>query len=144
METEKDTRWIQRYNNFHRACQRLVEVTESDRFASDLSELEKEGLIQRFEYTYELAWKTLQDLLLFKGYDFMSGPNGTLKQAFEDGIIVNHDAWRRMGKSRNTVTHTYDEADALAVVEEIFQEYAPLLKVLDEKLTGLSQQKEYQ
>ena len=49
----------------------------------DLSELEIEGLVQRFEYTFELAWKVLQDLLIFKGYEFMLGPNGTMKMAFE-------------------------------------------------------------
>ncbi len=74
MEQKVDIRWIQRYTNFHRACQRLLEVTEADRFLEDLSELEQEGLVQRFEYTFELAWKVLQDLLTFKGYEFMAGP----------------------------------------------------------------------
>lgn len=53
MDQQEDIRWIQRYANFHRACQRLLEVTESDRFLEDLSELEQEGLVQRFEYTFE-------------------------------------------------------------------------------------------
>ena len=101
MEQQADIRWIQRYTNFHRACQRLLEVTEADRFLEDLSELEQEGLVQRFEYTFELAWKVLQDVLTFKGYEFMAGPNGTLKLAFEDGIIADHDAWRQMLKARN-------------------------------------------
>lgn len=64
MEEQKDIRWIQRYANYHKACGRLVEVTEADRFLEDLSELEVEGLVQRFEYTFELAWKVLQDILI--------------------------------------------------------------------------------
>ena len=91
MEEQKDIRWIQRYANYHKACGRLVEVTEADRFLDDLSELEVEGLVQRFEYTFELAWKVLQDILIYKGYEFMLGPNGTLKMAFDDGLIGDHE-----------------------------------------------------
>lgn len=144
MEQLTDIRWIQRYTNFHRACMRLVEVTEADRDMNDLSELELEGLVQRFEYTFELSWKVLQDLLLYKGYEFMLGPNGTLKMAFEDGLITNHDNWRRMAKSRNTLSHVYDEEEALPIVKLIYSEYAPLLKELDEKLGLLSQNLDYQ
>lgn len=87
----QDVRWLQRYDSFHRANKRIQEVIETFSSPESLSELEREGLIQRFEYTYELAWKTLQDLLKYKGYEFMQGPNGTLRQAFEDGWVVNHD-----------------------------------------------------
>ena len=143
MENQIDIRWVQRYANFHKACRRLLDVTEADRFLSDLSELEVEGLVQRFEYTYELAWKVLQDLLLHKGYDFMLGPNGTLKKAFEDGLITNHDSWRKMAKSRNMLSHVYDEEEVLPIVRLIYSEYAPLLKGLDKSLGRLSQNQDY-
>ena len=109
----------------------------------DLSELEMEGLVQRFEYTYELAWKVLQDLLIFKGYDFMLGPNGTMKMAFEDGLIVNHDGWRRMAKSRNTLSHVYDEEEVKPIIRMIYSDYAPLLKQLDQYLDVLRQKQDY-
>jgi nucleotidyltransferase substrate binding protein (TIGR01987 family) len=128
---------MQRYANFHRACSRLLEVTEDDRLVDNLSELELEGLVQRFEYTFELAWKVMQDLLVYKGYDFMLGPNGTMKMAFEDGLITDHDGWRRMAKSRNMLSHVYDEAEVLPIVSLIYSDYAPLLKQLDEKLDTL-------
>ena len=144
MEQKQDIRWIQRYANFHRACGRLLEVTEADRFVDDLSELELEGLVQRFEYTFELAWKVLQDLLLYKGYEFMLGPNGTLKQAFEDGLITNHDNWRKMAKSRNTLSHIYDEEEVMPIVRLIYSDYATLLKQLDETLMSLSENQDYQ
>lgn len=138
---QNDIRWQQRYDNYHRACMKLLEVTESDRFVDDLSELECEGLIQRFEYTYELAWKVMQDLLVYKGYQFVSGPNGTLRMAFEDGLITDHDGWRRMGKARNTVSHVYSREEAQEIVRLIFSEYAPLLKTLDVTLFNLSNDK---
>ncbi len=143
MEHPTDIRWLQRYSNFHKACQRLLEVTECYNSIDDLSELEQEGLVQRFEYTFELSWKVMQDLLIYKGYDFMLGPNGTLKMAFEDGLISDHDGWRQMAKSRNMLSHVYDEEEADAIVKLIFDRYASLLKSLDNKLEQLSQNKEY-
>ena len=144
MEQGTDIRWIQRYANFHKACGRLLEVTEADRFMDDLSELELEGLVQRFEYTFELSWKVMQDLLLYKGYEFMLGPNGTMKMAFEDGLISDHDGWRRMAKSRNTLSHVYDEQEVLPIIKLIYTDFAPLLKKLDEDLTQLAQLSDYQ
>ena len=143
MEQQTDIRWIQRYANFHKACSRLVAVTEADRFMDDLSELEIEGLVLRFEYTFELAWKVLQDLLIYKGYEFMMGPNGTLKMAFDDGLIADHDGWRKMAKSRNTLSHVYDEEEVMPIVRLIYSDYAPLLKKLDEELNILSQDSNY-
>ena len=143
MVQQADIRWIQRYDNFHKACTRLCAVTESDRSMDDLSELEIEGLVQRFEYTFELAWKVLQDLLIYKGYEFMLGPNGTMKMAFEDGLISDHDGWRRMAKSRNTLSHVYDEEEVLPIVQLIFTNYAPMLKSLDESLGKLKDNPEY-
>ena len=143
MGQQSDIRWLQRYSNYHKACQRLIDVTQSGISVDDLSELEQEGLVQRFEYTFELSWKVMQDLLTYKGYEFMTGPNGTLKMAFEDGLISNHDGWRLMAKSRNTLSHVYDEDEASAIVGLIFTHYAPLLKALDEKLAQLSKDKSY-
>ena len=144
MELQHDIRWIQRYANFHKACTRLLEVTENGKGMDEMSELELEGLVQRFEYTFELSWKVLQDLLIYKGYEFMLGPNGTLKMAFEDGLISNHDGWRRMAKSRNILSHVYDETEVLPLVRMIYSDYAPLLKQLDEILNKLSQHQDYQ
>ena len=131
---EQDIRWLQRYDSFHRANKRILDITESDKTPESLSELEMEGLIQRFEYTFELVWKTLQDLFKYKGYEFVQGPNGTLQKAFEDNMITDHDGWRRMAKARVTTSHTYNEGDAIEIVRKIYEEYSLLLKQLDSKL----------
>ena len=67
-----------------------------------------------------------------------------MKMAFEDGLISDHDGWRKMAKSRNTLSHVYDEDEVLPIVRLIFSDYAPMLKELDEYLKKLSQNQEYQ
>ncbi|MBR4268034.1 MAG: nucleotidyltransferase substrate binding protein [Bacteroidales bacterium] len=137
-----DIRWIQRYENYHKACGRLLDLTEN-RALDDLSELELEGLVQRFEYTFELSWKVLQDLLNLGGFQFMPGPNGVIKTALEVGYICDHDAWRTMLKSRNIFTHVYDENEILSIVKLIYSDFAPLFKMLDEKLEDLTHNPDY-
>ena len=141
---EQDIRWLQRYDSYCKACKRVLQVTESERQPDELTELEMEGLIQRFEYTFELAWKVLQDLLKYKGYEFVQGPNGTLQKAFEDNMITDHDGWRRMAKARIATSHTYNDVKASEIVEKIYTEYSILLKQLAirlgserSKITGL-------
>ena len=101
---DQDIRWLQRFANFNKALAKLTEVFD-DR-EDDLSELEQEGMIQRFEYTFELAWKTLQDLLRYKGYIDIAGPNPVLEQAFKDGYLTDAEGWKAMKKSRELSSHT--------------------------------------
>lgn len=131
---EQDIRWVQRFDNFEKACKRVFEITESDKTVDDLSELEREGLIQRFEYTFELAWKTLQDYLMYLGFDFQTGPNTTIQLAFENNILTDHDAWRKMAKARNLTSHTYNENEVSEIAGDIFSTYSLLLKQLYEHL----------
>lgn len=139
MASENDVRWLQRYDSYKKALKRLKSVPEAGMSPSSLSELEQSGLIQWFEFTYELAWKVMQDLLEYKGYDFMKGPNGTLREAYNDGLITDQDEWRQMAKDRTLMSHTYDERDAERVVELIFSSYIPLLAELDDTLAKQKQ-----
>jgi len=131
---ETDIRWVQRLNNFTKALNKIREALENISSTAELSDLEKEGLIQRFEYTYELAWKTLKDLLEYKGYTDVKSPNEVLKQGFADGYIQNHDQWRLMQRARNITSHIYDEQEALNITEEISKVYFRLLEALNKKL----------
>lgn len=136
---QKDIRWIQRFSNYKKALAKLGEVAKGADLTA-LSELEKEGLIQRFEYTFELAWKTLQDLLVYKGYTDIVGPNPVLEQSLKDGYIKDEKGWRNMKKSRELTSHTYnsDTADEIAtsVVEKFFSLLADLQATLESKESG--------
>jgi nucleotidyltransferase substrate binding protein (TIGR01987 family) len=133
MENNKtDIRWIQRYNSFNNALKRFTDVVEH-RKINELSDLEKEGLVQRFEYTSELSWKVLQDFLEYKGYTNIKGPNPVLRKSFEDGLIEDQDAWRRLITSRNITSHAYDESQVEEIVKHIYEEYAPLLIQLKQR-----------
>ena len=128
-----DIRWHQRFANFKKALLKLEEVV-NDRNPESLSELEKEGLIQRFEYTYELAWKTLQDLLRENGYFDLAGPSPVLEQAYQDGYIADGEAWKKMKKSRELTAHTYNSDTAEEIATNINSVYYGLLKALETKL----------
>lgn len=130
-----DIRWEQRFDNYNKALSKLEEVAVNRAFSS-LSDLEKEGLIQRFEYTFELAWKTLQDLLAYKGYEGINGPNQVLEQAVKDGYIGDVPGWRAMKKSRELTSHTYDSATADEIAREVINKYAVLLRTLALVLNG--------
>lgn len=143
MEQGKDIRWRQHFSSFHKACQRLNEVTESGVGFEGMSGLERDGLVRRFVCAFELAWNVLQDLLTYKGYEFVSGPNGSLRTAFADGLITDHDGWWQMVKARNTLSHVYAEDEAEAIIRLIFSRYALLLKNLDVKLGELAQNNDY-
>jgi len=127
---ESDIRWQQRFINFNKAFSQL------DRFMQEksLNEMEEQGLIKAFEYTYELSWKTLQDLLKDKGYTDVVGPKPVIEQSFQDGYIVDGKGWMRMHVSRNLTSHTYDEKTAEEIVKSIRTEYFNLLKSLQTRL----------
>lgn len=126
----QDIRWQQRFSNYRKALSKLTEVVELS-FHKSLSELEKEGLIQRFEYTYELAWKTLQDLLRAKGYLDIVGPTPTLSQAFKDGLISNGESWKKMKSSRELTSHTYNSETAQDIADQVIHSFYHLLKDLE-------------
>jgi len=129
----EDIRWEQRFSNFNKALSKLSQAV-SQAGKEELSELEVEGLIQRFESTYELAWKTLQDLIKQQGYSDINGPGKVLNQAFQMGLINNAEGWRRLKKSRELTSHTYDSETAKVIAEAIIKEYYNLFKFLQEKL----------
>lgn len=107
-------------------------MTESANL-SQLSELEREGVIQRFEYTNELAWKTLQNYLRLRGYTDIAGPNSVLMQSFQDDYIADNEGWRQMKKARELASHTYDSDTAEEIVRAIFSVYFNLLDLLEKR-----------
>ncbi|MCR1951620.1 nucleotidyltransferase substrate binding protein [Clostridium sp. DSM 100503] len=97
------------------------------------NKFEVQGLIQCFEYTFELAWKTMKDYLEFEGYEVKS-PRSTIQIAFQTQLIIEGHIWIDALEKRNLMAHTYDEEVAKQAEELIKSEYYPIIKELLEKL----------
>ena len=100
-------RWVYRFDNYKRAFLLLRQAIETMQ-TRELTQLEKEGVIQRFEYTWELAWKVLKDYLENAGVNLPTiTPASVIRAAFAAKIIDNGDIWMRALDARNTMAHTY-------------------------------------
>lgn len=132
--SKEDIRWIQRFNNYRKALARLGEAVALAE-ERDLSDLEQQGLIQGFEFTFDLAWKTLQDYLRHhKRPNDNGGPNVIIDQALVDGIIKGDDVWKAMKKSRDLTSHSYDGETADDIAENILDTYHGLFIQLETRL----------
>ncbi|WP_404359242.1 nucleotidyltransferase substrate binding protein [Methylotuvimicrobium sp. KM1] len=122
-----EIRWQQRFQNFERAFKQFAEIADADLNA--LSNLEKEGFIQRFEYTIELAWKTLKDYLLENGFD-VNSPKDVFRQAFQNETIDDGEIWMDALKKRNLTSHTYNEVILNDTLNFLQQDFYPVIEKL--------------
>jgi len=123
MEQNQDMRWLQRYENFKKAFNYLVNALA----IKNPSETERAGIIQFYEIAFELAWKTLKDLLTEEGFTVKS-PRDAIKIAFQAGYIMDGHTWLEALEDRNLTVHTYDEDTALNVLRKIQTDYYPVLE----------------
>lgn len=121
-----DIRWKQRFDNFEKALQHLDFALEVEH--PDI--IQKAGIIQFFEMTFELSWKVLKDYLESEGFATIQSPRAAIKKAYETALIEDGHDWLQMLENRNLTTHTYDEETANEVVEAINISYHPLLQAL--------------
>lgn len=135
MSTE-DIRWKQRFQNFKKAYVLLEEAVElSNR--KGLSDLEVQGLIQRFEFTHELAWNVLKDYFEYQGNTGITGSRDATREAFNKGLVDDGEGWMQMIKSRNQSSHTYNEEVAEKLKQKIVNTYCNLFRIFSEKFTHL-------
>lgn len=127
-----DIRWKQRFDNFEKAFLRLKDALRND----SPSELEKAGVIQYFEFTFELGWKTLKDYLQEMGVE-VRFPRDTIKEAFTNGLIQDGDLWLDMLEKRNQMSHTYDEFTANQSFQMVRDEFIYGIEQLYTKLKDL-------
>lgn len=125
----EDIRWKQRFNNFEKALKRLAEALNK----TGLSNLEKAGVIQIYEFTFELAWKTMKDFLEAKEVA-VKFPRDTIKEAFKYEMIEDGELWLDMLHKRNLMAHTYDETLAELAYKLIVDHYYDALKQVILKL----------
>lgn len=120
-----DVRWKQRFENFQKAYLFLEKAVEKESY----DDLQKAGLVQSFEFTFELSWKTIKDYLEAKGMP-IPYPRDVLKEAFKSGLIKEGHLWIKMLEKRNELSNVYDEELAEKAIDIIRLQYFPELKKL--------------
>lgn len=141
MENIEDIRWIQRFRNYNKALGKLSEAVLLNNERT-LSELEKQGLIQAFEYTHELAWKVMQDFFTFQGNTELRGSRDATRQAFNTNLITDGDYWMEMIKKRNLTSHTYNEETSEEIYKSIIDNFYPLFVAFQQKMEGIKAKEE--
>ena len=131
-----DIRWQQRFKNFGKAIALLQEAVNLTKERS-LTELEEQGLIQRFEFTHELAWNVLKDYFEDQGNTLITGSRDATREAFNKSLIEDGEGWMEMIKSRNQSSHTYNEEVAEEIIDKIIHQYNDLFSDLYIKMKPL-------
>ncbi len=126
----ENLRWIQRFENFNSAFAKLEEAVQRP----DLNELEENGLIQRFEFTVEIAWKTLRDFLIDQGYQTGTSPKEVFRFAAKEEIIQSAEPFFNCLETRNQLSHDYSQSKFEASVKHIREDLFPHLKSLRDTL----------
>ena len=125
-----DERYKQRRKSFEFVVSRLQEALNEQP-----SELVIDGVLHRFEFTFELAWKTMKNYLEYMGVMARTGsPREVIKNAFEYGIIDDGEEWIDMMLSRNYLSHIYDEKQSRDIYSRVKEKYAKLFVDLLEKI----------
>jgi len=131
-----DIRWQQRFFNFNKALAQLEDAVLLSKQRA-LSQLEKQGVIQAFEFTHELAWNVLKDYLEDQGEQNIRGSKDATRAAFKVSLISEGELWMAMIQSRNISSHTYDEKTAESLFMAIINDYYPLFTMLKVEMTAL-------
>lgn len=131
---KKDVRWHQRLANFGLA---LAELTDAVAILTHrkLTKLEEQGLIQAFEYNYELAWNAMKDFYHEQGEIDIQGSRDAIRLAFKRGLIENGELWMIMVNSRIMTSHTYNKDIAANIATQIVHHFYPEFLKLHQKLT---------
>lgn len=129
----EDIRWQQRFDNFQRSLKQLDAAVElmAER---DLSELEEQGVIQAFEYNYEMAWNVIKDFYNYQGVSDIQGSRDAFRTAINRGLVDNGQHWMDMIKTRQLTSHTYKQELVETVLEDIVHKFYPALSALRARL----------
>jgi len=131
---EQDIRWQQRFSNYNKALRQLQKFIDK----GVLNELEQQGIVQAFEYTYELAWNVMKDYFTYMQADQnILGSRDAIQLAFNRGLISDGKVWMDMIESRIKSSHTYNEDTAKEIADKIVQQYYLLFVALKEKMETL-------
>ncbi|MBL8501791.1 MAG: nucleotidyltransferase substrate binding protein [Nitrosomonas sp.] len=126
-------RWQQRFASYQKALLQLQSAVELSQQRA-LSALEKQGVIQAFECTHELAWNLLKDFLQEQGNHSIKGSRDATREAFKVELIQDGEQWMAMIQSRNISSHTYDERTAERLTDAIIHHCYLLFITLKTKM----------
>jgi nucleotidyltransferase substrate binding protein (TIGR01987 family) len=132
----QDIRWEQRLANFSIALEQLSMAVELAG-QRPLSDLEKQGLIQAFEFTHELAWNVMKDYFAYQGNPSITGSRDAVRESFNKGIVTDGEGWMEMIKSRNQSSHTYNKKVAEEIADKIVTSYHLLFHAFLQRMQGL-------
>ena len=130
-----DIRWKQRLDNYSKAFAQLSKFIAK----GDLNELEQQGLIQSFKYTYELAWNVLKDLFASQGQTEIIGSRDAFRMAFKYDLIEDGEIWIEMIKSRILTSHTYNQDTAQYIADRVINIYYTEFKKLYDRLQKIAE-----
>lgn len=136
MQKTADIRWQQRLRNYEKALLQLVSAVTLSRQRS-LSELEKLGLIQAFEFTHELAWNVMKDYFLYQGNTNITRSRDAIRESYSQGLITDGEGWMEMIMSRNQTSHTYNLEVANEIVGKIIRQYCELFNHFLQRMQSL-------
>ena len=122
---DKDIRWKQRFSNYSKALSQLELFVNK---GEELNEMEEQGLIKSFEYTFELSWNTIKDFYESQGEIGIQGSKDAFRLAYQRELINDGEQWMSMIESRIKTAHTYDEEKADEVAHAIRYTYYNLFK----------------
>ena len=137
---QQDIRWQQRFSNYRKALVKLNQavsiLSEQIERSEEVDELLQEGLIQRFEYTHELAWKVMKDYAEYQGYMDIRGSCDAIRKSLEMNLI-DDKRWMETIEDRNMTVHNYDNEIASEIYANIMNVYAPLFVAFEHKMQSL-------
>jgi len=112
---------LQALENLNNALDRLSEAVKTAK-----TDLEIDGTIQRFEFSFELFWKTLKLVLKYYGVE-CNNPRTCIKEAFRNGLIDDDEIFLDMLEDRNLTSNIYDKQTANEIFERIKKFYTAKL-----------------
>jgi nucleotidyltransferase substrate binding protein (TIGR01987 family) len=132
----EDIRWKQRFQNYRKALATIKSAVETTTFR-ELSNLEKQGTIQGFEFTFELAWNVMKDYLEEQGINDIIGSKNAVRHAFNKGLVEDGQVWMDMIKGRNISSHSYDEETAEKLFSKIIDSFYPSFLNFEKRMEDL-------
>ena len=137
---QQTIRWQQRFSNYRKALVKFNQAVEllsiHIEHEDTVDELLQEGLIQRFEYTHELAWKVMKDYAEYQGYTDIRGSRDAIRKSLEMNLI-DDKRWMNTIEDRNLTVHNYDNEIASEIYDNIMNIYAPLFVAFESKMQSL-------